>query len=148
MNRLEASLFAAVAVIGVAAAYSGYQMGLTQFNKPGSGLFPFIIGALLVLLAVPTLAKRKLLRAEAPVERAARAWRHEGSIYFGLAAYAALLTLIGFAPSSTLLVLLLLRFVGERSWLFCVSMSICIVAPLFIVFDVLLKLNLPKSMLF
>lgn len=148
MNRLETALFAAVAGIGVAAAYSGVQMGLTQFNKPGTGLFPFIIGTVLALLAVPSLLKRMAPQAPAPADKARRAWRHEVSIYFALAAYAVLLTYAGFALSSSLFVLLLLRLVGRKGWLFCISTSLCIVAPLVIVFDLIFKLNLPKGVLF
>src|SRR5690606_2285006 len=49
--RFDIILTAAAAIVGAAAAWSGYQMGLVQFGKPGAGLFPLLIGVLLALLS-------------------------------------------------------------------------------------------------
>ena len=150
MRPLEVILLLAFGSIGLAAAYVGYGMGLTQFNKPGPGLFPFLIGTLLTLLSIPLLLKwnSKPVGSSASAETVQRYWFREALVYVSLALYAASLPYLGFALSSLLLVFFLLRVVAAQSLFYSAAISACLVLPLLILFDLALKVGLPKSRLF
>ena len=157
-DRFELAVAAAIFVLGIAVAWSAWDMGLTHFKKPGPGLFPFLIGiALAVLAAALALGGRASTEpalsptepsALAPIPAAPGGRLRELAVYFALVFYALSLTYVGFAASSLLFVIFLLRFVGRKSWLYAAVVSLAVVAPCMILFVYVLKMQLPRGALF
>ncbi len=154
MKHGELALLVCFGLIGVAAAIGGYDLGLIQFRKPGAGLFPFVVGIFLAIIAFWTVAREAMrLRAHsipptlsASMAEAALAQarlRKEILLLLALAAYTAALNIVAFAPASALLVAVMVRFVGERSWTYTALLSLGIVLPMALILGVALKMQLP-----
>lgn len=154
MKHGELALLVCFGATGAAAAIGGYDLGLIQFRKPGAGLFPFIVGIFLAIIAFWTVAREVLrLRARSigptlsalTIEAgpAQARLRKEILLLLALAAYMAALNVIAFAPASTLLVAVIVRFVGERSWTYTALLSLGIVLPMTLILGVALKMQLP-----
>jgi hypothetical protein len=145
--RFDIILPAAAAIIGAAAAWNGYDMGLIQFGKPGAGLFPLLIGMLLTLLSIP-----ELLRAwNAPAETARDSKRRtalEVSIFAALVVYVAALPYIGFLASSTALVAFLLYLAGRKRLTVAVALSVALVFPIYAIFAWALNVQFPQPAIF
>lgn len=152
MIRLELVLLVLIAAAGSIAAYYGYELGLTQFGKPGAGLFPFIIGIALPLLCAPLLVQRLVVPADPTgsevIEGSRTHWRAEAAVYLALAAYVVTLPYLGFAIGSLLLVFFLVRFIAGKPWIASGLMAVVVVAPLVVILGKVLKVSLPQSSLF
>lgn len=152
MNRIEPIFLGIISLVGIAVAYSGYDLGLTQFGKPGAGLFPFILGIGLPLLCVPLLIRWfrfPAARAALPLtENANRPWRVESAIYLALIIYVLALPYLGFTICSLLLVFFLVRFTAGKSTITSLMLSIALVMPLVLILGKALKVKLPEASLF
>ena len=146
--RLDIILLAAAALIGAAAAWNGYDMGLIHFNKPGAGLFPLLIGLLLTLLSVSALFNALRAPNGSPARDTDRHIGLELTIFFSLIVYVVALPYVGFAVSSIAFVAFLLYTAGRKSMMFSLAFSIALVIPLYTIFALALKVQLPKSSLF
>ena len=148
MARLDIILLAAAALIGVAAAGGGYDMGLIQFNKPGAGLFPLLIGVFLTLISLPALVYALRTPAIPPPSDANRHIGLDLAIFTALIAYAIALPYVGFVVSSIGFVAFLLHTAGKKSLMSSAVFSIALVVPLYAIFAFVLKIQFPKSSLF
>lgn len=152
MNSIEPIFFGVISLAGIAVAYSGYELGLTQFGKPGAGLFPFILGIALPLLCIPLLIRWFRVRAiNAPLplaEGTHRPWHVETAIYAALIVYVLALPYLGFTVCSLLLVFFLVRFTAGKSSMTSLMLSVALVAPLVLILGKALKVGLPEASLF
>jgi hypothetical protein len=89
---------ALVALIGAGAIYEGWQYGIGGLTTMGSGFFPVMLGAGLVLLGGMMAA----VRTPAPDGHAAAApdWRGAGAIAAAVALFIALANTAGLAPAT------------------------------------------------
>ncbi len=152
MNSIEPIFFGVISLVGIAVAYSGYDLGLTQFGKPGAGLFPFILGIALPFLCIPLLIQWLRVRAvnasSPPAESAYRPWYVETAIYAALIVYVLALPYLGFTICSLLLVFFLVRLTAGKSTMVSFMLSIVLVAPLVLILGKALKIGLPEASLF
>jgi hypothetical protein len=125
-------------------------MGLTHLNKPGSGLFPFIIGWLLALLSIVLLlgqARKATQNSDSGSQPSARQknWSQVILTYVSLFIYTAAVEHLGFGVSSFLLMIVLFRFVGLKGWRYSLLMGASIVIPVIAVTKYVLKMQLPAN---
>lgn len=117
---------------------------------PGAGFLPFWLGALMAVLALllvfqasrqPAAARGRSLfprgQALIPV----------GATVAGLAAYILVLERLGFLVATGLLTAFLLGVVERERWLTTALVAVLNAAGLYVVFQWLLGVNLPKNML-
>ena len=114
-------------------------------SGPEAGYFPFRIGLLLAAAAVVILVRGLLARAESvPYLDGAQAGRL-ARFAVPLAALAILAPWLGFYPAIALYVLVSVGLVGGVAWRTTLILSALLPATLFMVFERLFKMPLPKG---
>lgn len=139
--------------IGVvfAAAYLGMslQLPLGQMQEPGAAVFPLIAGVLLLLGAVATLWEGWKMQGAEQVEFPAGADLKRLLCLVGLLlAYFIALPWLGQLIGSMLFCVLLMRVLSNLAWPRIVVYSAVMTAALYGVFIHLLKVPMPRGVLF
>jgi hypothetical protein len=143
-------------VVGLvlALAYGGHALtalSLGRPSQPGPGVFPLLVGALMVaaslalvweqLAAPPSAAEEpRVLPRGADLVRVV-------SVVAGVALYAALVPLLGHLVASFLLSLILLRLLGWGSWRRVALTALALAVGSYLVFELGLDVALPKGSL-
>lgn len=122
----------------------GIRLGVGTPRQPGPGFLPALVALVLAALALGLL----LQPAAAPAAAPAPGGRRRLVIAVGaLGAYAALLERLGFVPTTFLVMWFLVAVVGERRWAVAVGFAAATAAAAWLVFDVLLRAQLPRGLL-
>jgi hypothetical protein len=124
-------------------------MPIGTFRKSGTGMFPLILGILLMFLSVLFLV-RLFLKTQAVREKSSTAalpgLSKQLIPFFGTMVLATLLfNRLGYPLSSFLLMLSLLRILGVRRWGFNFSLSFTTALVCYFLFVQWLKIPLPKG---
>ena len=135
------------AIIGACIAWTsyGYGIGMSMFG-PGSGFWPFILGAALVLIAaliVFDTARHSRQYAEEKIILTAPANVSAYKMMAMILVYIILLKIIGFYPSSLLFLIAAMHHLGLRRPKMILAVSLGFLAVLYILFSILLNLSLP-----
>jgi len=149
MRKLEliASIF--LVIFSVVACREAYRLSLGKLRTPGPGLYPFLLGALLLTLSVFYLFK------------ALRSWRREDEIHLWeglrwrkvilvlslLFSYALLLESGGFVLCTLLFLMSLLRWVDRQRWYWVYAGSLGIDMACYVIFKLWLMIQLPRGIL-
>jgi putative tricarboxylic transport membrane protein len=116
---------------------------------PGMGFFPLWLGVLLAILSI-LLIVNAWQRAEDPTKKAIFPGRQALVtilvVLAAMAAYIALLEVLGFLVTTMLLNTFLMRIVMRESWKMTVPVALIISIVLYLIFQVLLEVNLPENM--
>ena len=144
VNQIFALLWVA---FGGVVLMQSRELAYKGMYGPGPGFLPFWIGVGLIILGLMQLAQFTLSRKEfeiflLPSKHAA--WQMF-LVMFGFFGFAFLVEKIGFLFCIGLLFLFLLVFVERRSWKFSLSISIISTLTFWAIFELGLKLQLPKS---
>jgi putative tricarboxylic transport membrane protein len=147
----------ALFVFGAITAGLALELPLGTLRAPGSGLFPFALGLLLMALAAGHGVQLYLSRpGPAPQEPATPptvAPKRDGAtqrvvLFMGVVALAtALLETLGYALVSFLLMLALLQVLGLRKWHVSGAVALASAVVCHFVFVVWLKIPLPSGWL-
>ena len=117
---------------------------------PGAGFLPFWLGVLLALLAALLIAGA-LCRSRTPEDRSPfpgkRILGSVAGVLLGLAAYISCMETLGFVVNTLLFVAYLLLVVERARLKLSMLTAVLITACLFVVFQVLLGIPLPKGAL-
>ncbi len=130
-------------LLGCAAAWHAWGLGLRGPSGPESGLFPFIASCMIAALGVTLWLK--------PTSRAAPDWPDSSGagravgVIAGIALMAAGMDYAGFVLSSTVTMLILLRAIDKASWAETLMLTAGSVAAVFFVFGRLLGMPLPRG---
>lgn len=131
--------------IGSAIAVGAYNLGLGALNRPGPGLFPFVIGLGIALLSL-SIAAGAFRTAKASTTATATEPAHAWAVIAVVAAlifYTVALERIGFMLCTVLFLITLLTVLGRSSWLIAGTVSAGITVGSYLIFAKLLKINLP-----
>jgi putative tricarboxylic transport membrane protein len=117
---------------------------------PGAGFLPFWVGVILAVLAVLLLASvwtrqvtQKDTASPFPGKKALLAIT---GVLGGLAAYIFLIEVLGFLVDTFLYVAFLLGVVERERWRMTLSVAFFTTVGLYLIFQVLLTIGLPKNM--
>ncbi|MCZ2820539.1 tripartite tricarboxylate transporter TctB family protein [Modestobacter sp. VKM Ac-2977] len=131
---------ALVVALGAAAAVGALALGAGTARTPGPGIWPLILGVLLVVLGVGLAATA---RRTSDTEQFSRSsWL----VLAGLATmlvFVALIGTIGFEIPAVLLAFVWLRFLGGESWRTSAIVSIAVVVAFYLVFVAALSVPVP-----
>jgi putative tricarboxylic transport membrane protein len=147
MNDLVgAGVFFAIGVIGL--LYS-YHITRGTISNPGAGFLPFYLSLILVLLSLLLFFKSFKFQRGGNNERIkiATRWKRLISAFVGLLLYACVIQRVGFVISSFLILILLLRFVEERSWRLTLLLSLVFPCVFYFFSVTYLQIPLPKGIL-
>lgn len=130
----------AVTGLGVAALMGSLALGVGSPRAPGTGTWPLLVSAVLVVFGLGLLALTGRTR---DAERFTRAgWQ----VLAGLAtmiAFVAVISVIGFEIPAALLMFVWLRFLGGESWRSSIVTSLATVVAFYLVFVGLLAVPIP-----
>jgi putative tricarboxylic transport membrane protein len=146
MKKIDVSMVFLV-VFAIAICVESYKLGLGRLNAPEPGLFPFLIGLTLGVLA----AVYQLLVVFHPgfqvISRMYIPYRRIAPAIVGVFAYSFVLTKIGFIVATFLFVFFLLKVTERKSWGTSLLVSAGIVLVSYFLFRVWLGLQLPSGLL-
>jgi len=129
--------------------WESMQMPPSATFGPGSGFLPFWVGVILAVLAgflVASVWTRKMTQKDSvnPFP-GAKALLAITGVLGGLAAYIFLIEVLGFLVDTFLYVAFLVGMVERQRWSLTLGVAIVTTASLYIVFQVLLGISLPKG---
>lgn len=122
--------------------------GRTSF-APATGFLPLWLGIIMAILSILLIVNATLQQVDSTQEAVfprGRALMAAVLFLAGLAAYIALLEVLGYLSATALLTAFLLRFVMQASWKTTLLVAVSASIFLFVIFHVLLHVNLPKNM--
>jgi putative tricarboxylic transport membrane protein len=123
-----------------------YKIG--TLSSPGSGFMPFLSGLAIGLFAANGFVQATLRKKKGEgwhnFLKGLR-WEKALIILLSLFAYGWLLNVIGFSLCTFLFIGFLLRVIIPQRWSVVIGGSVLITLAAYIVFDVLLKAQLPKA---
>jgi putative tricarboxylic transport membrane protein len=135
-----------VLCLGLAILWQGRNLTIGGFRNPGSGLFPALIAGIMILLSlllvifpqkkgrnVPTVSARSFLRISA--------------VFGSLLLYALFLETLGFLILSFVLTTFLFIAFGSGRYGLAIVKALVFTGLAYLLFEVLLKSNLPKGIL-
>ena len=128
--------------------FEASKMTLFDEFAPGYGFFPFWLGILMALLSVLLFvdASRRPAAKDEPAPFPSRpALISVVIILASLGVYAFLMEVAGYILDTFLLVLLLLGVVEKEKWQTTLIVAVLITGILYLIFQVLLGVNLPKG---
>ncbi len=133
----------------LAVAYTTYGMAtlrLGTLSRPGAGIFPIAVGAILLLTGAMLVAHARTIPASERVDVPEGASRVRALTLIGLfIAYAVLLPTLGFITSTFAFLLLASRSIGGASWLRCAVLAAAVSAGAFWLFANQLHVSLPRD---
>lgn len=121
------------------------KLGLGTFHRPGPGFLSFHAGIVLGILSLALVSLGFFRNQEEGTS-----WKSWGRILLVILAifgFTLLLEKLGFLPSAFLFICFLLRIVERRGWGFSVGVALLVAVASYVVFDVLLKAQLPAGLL-
>lgn len=140
-----------VLAVGLGICLQSIQLGYGSLGRPGPGFLPFWCGTLFVLVALGILVHRVITRpwrtAERPASTGELAILRPIVILVAVVLYALLLPAAGFVLSNAVLLVALFRLVWWRSWRFIAVATVLVDAAFYLVFQVAIDVQLPKSAL-
>lgn len=134
-----------VVALGATAGFLAYGYGLGSLRRPGPGLWPLVVSALIVVLGVVLLVAGRTLDDAEKFTRSSLLVLAGGATFLGLGV---LLPTIGFEIPSVLLGIVWLRFLGGESWRSTVVVSLATTAAFYVLFLYALKIPLPHLIAF
>ena len=133
-----------------AAGYLGmsFQLPFGRLDQPGAGVFPVIVGVMLLLASLTTMWEGWQLDKAEPIDLPAGADRKRLLSLIGLLfGYFLALPWLGQIISSTVFCILLMRVLSDLRWPRIVAYSLVMSIALYVVFVFLLKVPLPRGTL-
>ncbi len=137
-------------VIGIGITLGSLKYGFGSLHEPGAGFITFFAGAILSLLSIALFLSS--LRSGEPRKRIGVLWEglEVGKVFYVLGflvIYTLVLNRLGFLVSTFLLLSFLLRVKATYRLLNVIIMSLLITAASYLLFEVWLKVQLPKGIL-
>jgi len=120
------------------------RLGLGTFHRPGAGFISFYCGIVLGVLSV-ILGLGFLRNAEE--QESWGNWRRILLLLVAILIFTLLLEKLGFLPSTFLLIFLVLKGVERRGWGFSLGIALLVAVASYVVFNTLLKADLPAGLL-
>lgn len=129
--------------------WESLQMPASLTFGPGSAFLPFWLGVLMAALAALLILGAWLRKAdpqEKPPFPGGKALLRVTLVMVGLAAYIFLMEILGFLLNTFVFVAYLMLGVEREKWMLTGMVAVLTTAGLFLIFQVLLGITLPKSM--
>jgi putative tricarboxylic transport membrane protein len=131
-------------LLGIVVCYFSSRIGLGRPSHPGPGFLPFLAGLLLAFLSFVLLLR---LAFGGMIE----GWpitfkvKNIAVILLAMAAYGFWLERIGFLLVTFLFVTFLIRVMEPQSWMKSIVAGVCSSGASYLLFEILLKSQLPRS---
>lgn len=137
-------------IFGAITVFFSFKMPIGTFRMPGTGMFPLLLGILLMVLSMVFILKvfyqsRKVI-AEKISSTEIEGFPLKLIIFFGAIVLAtAFFKKLGYPLTSFLLMVVLLRALGNKNWRFIFILSLLTAIISYFLFVQWLKIPLPKG---
>lgn len=132
--------------LGLAILWQGSSLAFGSFRNPGSGMFPALIAILMLALSAILIIVPPKTESRGP-SVSGKVLVRVCSVFTSLVLYAVFLEFLGFLIASfALTVFLFAVFASENYWS-AVLKALVLTGLAYVLFDVLLKSNLPRGLL-
>ena len=150
MKRDEAIVGVVIFLFGLITTVLSLKMAIGTFRIAGTGMFPLILGILLVILSGTFVLKISLQGKERQVKKEASIESSESPkaliLFLGTMALVTLIfNKLGYPLSAFLLMLALLRVLGVKRWRLTLPLSLMTAVVCYFLFVHWLKIPLPKG---
>ncbi len=127
--------------------FRAWRMPVSGSFAPGSGFFPMWLGTVVILAIVLLIKAARLLPgpSQSSLFPTGKALLSVVAVFSGLAFYIVLMETIGFLVNTFMFVTFLMKTVERENWRLTVIVAVLTTAALYIVFQVLLGITLPKN---
>src|SRR3990172_337439 len=138
-------------VLSVIVLEESWTLPFGTLSQPKPGFFPIVLGTLLGLLSLCLFVKSRLGKTvrgdhlEILPERGG--WRRIGLTLGGMFIFYLIFDVAGFLLATFLLILVLVRFVEPQRWSYALAVAVLISVGSYLLFQLLLKSNLPMGIL-
>lgn len=134
-------------IFGLLISQQSYRLNLGGFHRPGSGLFPFLIGLFIAVASSVLLIQSWLSKS---VEKEEKEMKNVPLLrlflcLISLYAYAVMFEWLGYVPSTFLLILCLLKIAERRGWVTVVITAFLISVTSYLFFETILHAALPRG---
>jgi len=149
MRKLEliASIF--LVIFSVVACREAHKLPFGRWGVPGPGLYPFLLGALLLAFSIIYLLRSlKSWRREDEVRLwDGLRWKKVILVLALLVAYALLMERVGFVLCTFFFLVVLFRWVDRQRWYWVYAGSLGIDIICYVIFKLWLMIQLPRGIL-
>ena len=126
-----------------------YKIGVLSHPRPG--MFPFLIGCAIILLSCVQL----VIELHSGKDRSTvhKFWPYSGGLNRVIALsvmivfYVTTLTYLGYVLCTFVFFVAILKILGKKSWKFAFFVSVLVLFGSYMLFNTLLKINLPEGFL-
>jgi putative tricarboxylic transport membrane protein len=138
-------------ILSIFICWQSLDHSLGSIHNPGPGFWPFWLGIILGAMSVVLFIKSSLMKKNVKMVREIWVqeirWGKVLAVLVALVIYSFSLEYIGFLTMTFLLMLFLLRFIEPQSWKAVFSWTLIGSAGAYLIFEIWLKLRLPKGFL-
>lgn len=127
--------------------FESRRLGLGYLYKPGPGLFPFLAGGAIGVLALILLYQTGWAKKGGKEPEAIISWRGTLLSFLFLIVYISLLETLGFIPTTFLFIAALLRIVERKGWGPSILTAVLASLVAFGLFGIILEGDLPPGLL-
>ena len=125
------------------------NIGYDEYGAPGSGFWPFWLGAIMLASCVWTGMNWLLRRSPASNSEApfldGYGWRMLITVGGGLIGFLALIELLGFYAAILIFLVYYIRFIGRFGWPLTLGIATTVPVVCFFFFDIAMRIVLPKG---
>jgi putative tricarboxylic transport membrane protein len=134
-----------VFVLGAAILWQGRHLSVGSLRTPGPGFFPTLIALTLMILSLFLILRRSSKGVEG-ASFARRSIIRMVSAFVALLGYFFFLEYLGFVISSFFLMGFFFLSIARQRWYVALPSAVVCIGLAYILFEVLLKSNLPKGL--
>jgi hypothetical protein len=133
-------------ILGVLVCVDSISMRLGSMNRPGPGLFPFVIGCTLILVSIP-----KIIRQSSNESENIKFWQSRAGVrgviilFVLLSFYSVALPHLGFSLCTFIFFVTILKTLGQKSWTYALLTGLAVAYISHFLFRMLLNINLPEG---
>ena len=139
-------------LLGLGVSFRSLHLKLGSFASPGPGLMPFLLGVALISCSLFVLSKSLLLTLGKRKGKQQSIWADVNLkkvmiVVACLLGYSLILERVGFALASFFILTILFKTVGSQKWTSVLIASIFAVVMSYVLFIVILNVELPPGFL-
>jgi putative tricarboxylic transport membrane protein len=135
-------------MIGAIICIVSLPLQIGSWRYPKSGLFPFLLGCGIILLSSSQVIKEFFKKPEnSQPWFTPRGLKRITTLFVILVFYAMALEYLGFILCTFVSFTVILKRLGEKSWRYAVLTSLIVSILSFVIFRIVLEINLPKGIL-
>lgn len=140
-----------VAVLGaVVATFSATRLGFGSKSEIGSGFFPFIVGIVLMATGIvsgTSTVRRGGSQTGQESQLAKNSIRRVVSTVMVYIVWLLITPFLGYVPTTFLVSIALAKTMGLKKWVWPIGLSLAITLSLYLLFDILFYVDLPRGIL-